>query len=77
MFYANDILAHSPREAVIEEIHVLAYLYHWSAEECWNMPCTERRVFVDRVIRQNKAENQSGKNKGKSSTSLSNYKESR
>lgn len=75
VFLANDILANSPREQVIEDIHVLAYLYHWGAEECWKMPCQTRRVFVDRVIKQNKEENRGGKSGKHPAKKPSKYRE--
>ena len=47
----------SPRDRVVEDIHILAYLYHWSFNECMNMPSSMRRVFADRALKQNKEEN--------------------
>ena len=44
------------------EIHNLAYFYHWGYSECWNLPCTERRLFNDRIRRQLKAESNGGNN---------------
>lgn len=55
------------------EIHNLAYFYHWGVRECWELPCTERRVFNDRIRKQLKAENNGGNNSGTPKTSS--YKE--
>lgn len=56
------------------EIHNLAYFYHWGYAECWNIPCTERRVFNDRIRKQLKAESNGGSNSG-NTPKKSSYKE--
>ncbi len=73
IFLAYDIERNSPRQQVIEDIHALAYLYHWRAEDVWNMPCQERRVFVDRVLKQLRDENRKAAKSGKSSTKPKKY----
>lgn len=56
------------------EIHNLAYFYHWGREECWNIPCTERGVFNDKISQQLKAESSNSSNN--SGTPKRKYKES-
>lgn len=72
-FIANDISANVNIEIAIMEIHTLSYFYHWGREECWNTPCSQRGVFVDKIKQQIKAEN-SGTS---SSPKKSKYRESR
>lgn len=76
-FVSGDILVHTNMEQVVLEIHNLAYFYHWSREECWNTPCTQRGVFNDQIRKQLKAESSgnSGSNSGTQNTK--GYKESR
>lgn len=47
-------------DIVVQDIHNLAYFYHWGYDECWHMPCRERGVFNDRIRKQIKAENNGG-----------------
>ena len=63
-FVSADILIHTNMDLTIAEIHNLAYFYHWSREECWNTPCTERGVFNDKIRQQLKAESGSSNNSG-------------
>ena len=72
-FVSEDILCRTNIDVTLMEIHNLAYFYHWSRQECWNMPCTERGVFNDQTRRQLKAENGSNDN---DTPSLNKYKES-
>ena len=72
-FVSEDILCRTNIDVTLMEIHNLAYFYHWSRQECWNMPCTERGVFNDQIRRQIKAENGSNDN---DTPSLNKYKES-
>lgn len=55
-FIAKELSLQCDINATITEMHNLAYFYHWSREECWNIPCTERRIFCDKLRRQLKAE---------------------
>lgn len=73
-FVSEDILLHSNMDIALLEIHNLAYVYHWSREECWRTPCTERGVFNDMIKQQMKAES-GGKNSG--TPNKPKYKESR
>lgn len=73
-FVSEDILVHTDMDRTLLEMHNLAYFYHWSREECWNIPCTERGVFNDQILLQKKAENNGGNNS--STPSKSKYKES-
>ena len=72
-FVSEDILCRTNIDVTLMEIHNLAYFYHWSRQECWNMPCTERGVCNDQIRRQLKAENGSNDS---DTPSLNKYKES-
>lgn len=74
-FLGEEILVLSPIDVTVMEIHNLAYFYHWGREELWNMPCTERGVWNDRIKQQIKAESKGSNNSG--NTPKSSYKESR
>lgn len=74
-FISEDIMAHTNIELTIIEIHNLAYFYHWGRKECWEIPCTERGVFNDKIKQQIKAE--SGNNSGTTPTKSNEYKENR
>ena len=71
-FVTSDILAHVDINVTVQEIHNLAYFYHWGMDECWHCPCTLRGVFNDQIKQQLKAESKSAK--GSSRTPK--YKES-
>lgn len=58
-FIVSDIEVNTNLDLTIHEIHNLAYFYHWSREQCWHCPCTERGVFNDRIKQQIKAESES------------------
>lgn len=73
-FLGEDILVNSPIDVTVQEIHNLSYFYHWGRQECWNIPCTERGVWNDKIRQQAKAENKGGIKSG--NTSKSSYKES-
>ena len=74
-FISGDILVNSPIDITITEVHNLAYFYHWSAKECWELPCTERRVFNDRIKKQLDFDSNGSNNSG-STPKSSGYKES-
>ena len=74
-FVSDDIFAHINMDMTLIEMHNLAYFYHWSREECWNTPCTERGVFTDQIRKQLKAESGGSSNSG-TPKSPSKYKES-
>ena len=61
-FVSEDILARTNIELTLMEIHNLAYFYHWGWKECWDMPCTERGVFNDRIRQQMRAESKGSSN---------------
>lgn len=75
-FISGDIGAHVNIELTVAEIHNLAYFYHWGRDECWNLPCTERGVFNDKIRQQLKAESKGGKNSGTPRNPLKEYRES-
>ena len=74
-FVSEDILIHTDMDNTLIEVHNLAYFYHWSREECWNTPCTERGVFNDQIRKQLKAESGGSNNSGTTPSSPK-YKES-
>lgn len=37
-------------------MHILAYCYHWDRDTLWNMSRSERKLWVDMVLAQKKAE---------------------
>lgn len=39
-----------------EEMHILAYVYHWDRNSLWDMPILERKKWVEIVIRQKESE---------------------
>lgn len=56
------------------EMHALAYCYHWDSHSLWKLPRNERKMWVNMVIEQNKAERKQINDSGNSSSSA--YKES-
>lgn len=56
------------------EMHILAYTYHWDSRSLWSLPRNERRMWVELVVEQKKAEQKQINNSGNSSSST--YKES-
>ena len=38
------------------EMHVLAYIYHWDRDSIWNIPISERKKWVLLIQEQQKAE---------------------
>lgn len=58
---SDSILMYLNFDVTLQEVHNLAYFYHWSKQECWETPRTERKVFNYKLRQQLKAE--SGKSK--------------
>lgn len=56
------------------EMHILAYCYHWDRDTLWKMPRSERKMWVEIVQKQKKAENDALNNEN--GTPESAYKES-
>ena len=56
------------------EMHAIAYTYHWDSNALWNLPRNERRMWVDMIIEQHKAEQKQYNHSGDSPSST--YKES-
>ena len=56
------------------EMHILAYTYHWDSYSLWSLPRNERRMWVELVVEQKKAEQKQINSSGSSSSST--YKES-
>ena len=52
-------------------MHILAYCYHWDRNTLWNMSRSERKMWVEMVLAQKKAEGVSDDN-----SSMSTYRES-
>jgi hypothetical protein len=44
-------------DALVEEIHIIAYHYHWSKREILELTKVERDKFIELISRQVKAEN--------------------
>lgn len=44
-------------ENCFDEMHILAYIYHWGRDEIRKIPRTERRRWVEKIIEQKKSEN--------------------
>ena len=63
-FVSDDVQCHTDIDVTLQEIHNLAYFYHWGREECWNTPCSERGVFNDQIRQQIKAESKGSSNSG-------------
>ena len=40
----------------MSHMHVLAYTYHWSPADLWDMPISERLKWLEQVQKQNDAE---------------------
>ena len=73
-FFETDFLINCPFEVAISEMHILAYCYHWDRDTLWKMPRSERKLWVDMVQRQKKAESDAVNNEN--STPKSDYMES-
>lgn len=74
-FVSDDVQCHTDIDVTLQEIHNLAYFYHWGREECWNTPCSERGAFNDQIRQQIKAESKGSSNSGTPKTNS--YKESK
>ena len=46
----------------LEEMHILAYVYHWERDTIWGLSSRERRTWVKMVMTQKNIENESVKN---------------
>ena len=64
-----------PYSLAKQEMHILAYCYHWGNETLWDMPRSERKRWVDMIQEQKKAESE-GIEEGKSGHSKPAYVES-
>lgn len=73
-FVSDDISCNTNMDLTLQEMHNLAYFYHWSREECWNTPVTERGAFNDKIRQQLKAESKGSSNNG-TPKNKSSYKE--
>lgn len=74
-FVSDDVQCHTDIDVTLQEIHNLAYFYHWGREECWNTPCSERGVFNDQIRQQIKAESKGSSNSG--TPNKNSYKENK
>ena len=56
-------------------MHILAYCYHWDSRSLWGLPRNERKMWVNMIIEQRKAEQEQINNGGssKSSTYIESY----
>ena len=55
-YFDGEFLANCDVERAWEEMHVLAYVYHWDRNSLWNLQIKERRKWVDIVLKQKQAE---------------------
>jgi len=46
-----ELLARFIPADIYEEIHILAQKYHWSREEILSLPNWERRLYIQKLIR--------------------------
>lgn len=56
-------------------MHSLAYIYHWERDTVWSLPRNERKMWIEQIKEQRKAEQSQIDESGTSSPS-SNYSES-
>lgn len=61
-YFDGEFLANCNVDRAYDEMHVLAYVYHWDRNSLWNLPIKERRKWVDLVIKQRQAENDAYEN---------------
>lgn len=47
----------------LEEMHILAYIYHWERDTLWKLSSRERRMWVKMIMTQKRMENDSIKGK--------------
>lgn len=47
--------------SALEEMHILAYIYHWEPSTLWKLKSRERRMWVRLILAQKKMENESMK----------------
>ena len=55
-FFETDFCIHCPFDSAMAEMHILAYCYHWDRDTLWKMPRSERKLWVEMVQKQKKAE---------------------
>ena len=58
-YFQEEFLIQCNVNRAYEEMHVLAYVYHWDRNSLWNLPINERHKWVDIVLKQKQAENDS------------------
>lgn len=51
------------------EMHTLAYCYNWDSHSLWSLPRNERKMWVNMIIEQRKAEKKQFSDSGNSSSS--------
>lgn len=56
-------------EQAKNEMHILAYCYHWDSHLLWSLPRNERKMWVNMVIEQHKAEREQINQGGSSNSS--------
>lgn len=45
-----------------QEMHLLAYVYHWDRNSIWNIPLKERKRWVRLILEQNEKEKEAFEN---------------
>lgn len=51
-----EFLAQCNVERAYDDMHVLAYVYHWDRNSLWNIPILERRKWVEIIMEQKEQE---------------------
>lgn len=57
-YFDREFLLQCNVERAYEEMHILAYIYHWDRNSLWNVPILERRKWVQMIVDQKNAENE-------------------
>ena len=55
-YFPEEFLAYCDIDRAYEEMHILAYLYHWDRNSLWDIPISERRKWVSIVLEQQQRE---------------------
>lgn len=68
-FLHEDLMYYVNFDNTLQEVHNLAYFYHWGYEECISLPSTLRRVFNEKIRKQLKEESNGGNSSSNPSNS--------
>lgn len=56
-FFGEELSALTNIDNAMEEMHIIAYVYHWERDTLKSLPIRERRRWAERIIKQREAEN--------------------